>query len=79
LIIERFGKSFAALMAAMYAGWAVVYVLGTLWYMYLARVGLVPALLVCVVPFLLGDAVKTVLCATLINRLSERGLLRDEL
>ena len=74
LIIERFGKSFLTLVLAMYVGWAIVYVFGTLWYIYLTHTGPVSALLVCVIPFLPGDAAKTILCATLIKLLGERGL-----
>jgi len=70
LIIDRFGKSTKILIMALYAGWIVVYTFGTLWYAYVAHTGFIASLLVCVVPFLLGDALKTLLSAFLITRLS---------
>lgn len=70
LIIERFGKSMKVLIGAMYAGWAVVYLFGTLWYSFITQTEFFAALAVCVVPFLIGDALKTVLSAFLIKRLS---------
>jgi len=73
LLAGRFGKSMKALTAAMYAGWAVTYAPGLLWFMHVTNIGLTAALAACVLPFLPGDALKTVLCAALINRLRLRA------
>lgn len=70
LLIERFGTSLKALFPAMYAGWVVTYALGLPWYMFVMNVDSVGAALsACVLPFLPGDLIKTVLCAFLIKRL----------
>lgn len=77
-------------LAARHRGWrraagmvlatAVVYLTGTVWYCLHTGVAPVPALAVCVLPFLPGDGVK--LAAALMvgpavkDRLSKAGLLR---
>lgn len=66
LIVDALEKHIWAYPVAMVAGTAALYAFGTVWYMIYAGVGLVPALLACVVPFLIGDAIKitaaTLLC-----------------
>ncbi len=70
-IIERFGrKSVKISFMAMYAGWIITYFFGTLWYTYVTQTNFMAALSVCVVPFLVGDCIKTILSAYLIKRLS---------
>ena len=69
LLISRFGKSFKALIPAMYAGWVATYIPGVLWFMHVTNTGLLAALPLCVLPFLPGDLLKTILSAVLINRL----------
>ena len=44
--------------AAMLAGLFVCYALGTAWYAYSTKTGITAALTTCVIPFLLGDALK---------------------
>lgn len=69
-IIDSLGKSTKVLIASIYAGWIVVYAFGTAWYAFITHTSFVAALMVCVVPFLIGDALKTILCVFLIKRLS---------
>jgi len=69
LLIGRFGMSLKALIPAMYAGWLVTYVCGVTWFMYSTNTGFLPALTVCVYPFLPGDVLKTAISAVLIGRL----------
>ena len=69
LLAERFGRSVKALIPAMYAGWVATYVPGVLWFMYVTNLSLSAALPLCVLPFLPGDLLKTILSAVLINRL----------
>lgn len=59
-------KHFAVLPAMMTAGTAVLYLIGTLWFMAQTGNGLGPALSLCVVPFLPGDAMK-IAAASLIS------------
>ena len=47
----------------MIAGAAVCYLLGTAWFMALTGTGFAESLLLCVVPFLIGDALKIALAA----------------
>jgi len=70
-IISRFGKSPLTLMPAMYAGWFVTYLIGVPWYMFVMKTGFFAAFTQCVLPFLAGDFVKTVLCTVIINRMSK--------
>jgi len=69
-LMERFGKkSMKAMAAAIYAGWILTYLFGTLWYCLITGTGFVAALLVCVLPFLAGDCLKTFISISLIKKL----------
>ncbi|WP_394522879.1 biotin transporter BioY [Lacrimispora sp. JR3] len=71
LIIERSGKSTVpVLAAAIYTGWIVTYLFGTLWYCYITHTGFAAALMVCVIPFLPGDFFKTCFSIYLIKKLN---------
>lgn len=70
-VIERSGKrTMTVLAAAIYSGWTVTYLFGTLWYSYITHTNFAAALMVCVVPFLPGDCFKTCLSIFLIKKLS---------
>lgn len=69
LLIERFGSSLKSTFLAMYVGWVATYAAGIPWFMYVMGWDLKSTVLMCVVPFLPGDLVKTIVCAVLINRL----------
>jgi biotin transport system substrate-specific component len=69
LIIEHLGNSVTRLMLAMYVGWVVTYIWGITWYIFYAKTSLWAALPVCLLPFLPGDFLKTILSAVLVNRL----------
>jgi biotin transport system substrate-specific component len=49
--------------AGMAAGTVVLYLLGTLWFVFVSGTGLVSALYLCVLPFLVGDALKIIVAA----------------
>ena len=63
---------------SMAGGLALCYLLGTAWYMVVAHTGLVESLLLCVVPFLPGDAAKIAVAALLVpvlrKTLSKAGM-----
>ncbi|MGN0620523.1 MAG: biotin transporter BioY [Porcipelethomonas sp.] len=58
LFIEKSGCKIYMNVIGMIAGLAVAYIFGTAWFMIQQHVSLVPALTMCVVPYLLGDALK---------------------
>lgn len=58
---------------AMIAATAVLYALGTAWFMFSTKTSLWKALVLCVFPFLIGDSLKIALGAFLTPRL--RGVL----
>lgn len=68
-LAEKTGRGFYRNIIGMAAGLAVCYGLGTLWFMVLTSTGLVAALMLCVVPFLIGDAVKIAAGAILVKKL----------
>lgn len=74
-INEKFGKSrkgaakYAVLVSGMILGNAVLYLLGTIWFMKAAGMNLTAALAVCVIPFIPGDLIKTAVVAVLAERL----------
>ena len=78
-LYERFGKQhkgvkkYAAMITAMLIGTAVLYAFGTAWYCIVTGTGILPALMLCVVPFLPGDAAKIAAAALLCPQL-ERAI-----
>lgn len=68
-LAEKTGRGFYRNIIGMAAGLAVCYGLGTLWFMVLTSTGLAAALMLCVVPFLIGDAVKIAAGAILVKKL----------
>ncbi len=66
---EKIGRGFYKNILSMAAGLAVCYTLGTLWFMYLTSTGFAAALMMCVVPFLAGDAIKIAAGAILVKKL----------
>ena len=68
--MERFGHSAKSISCAIALGWLCTYVPGILWYMFvLDTQNILAAVSVCILPFLPGDFLKSVLCIVLINRL----------
>ncbi len=67
-------------VAGMVLATGAVYLTGTVWYCLQSGVALLPALAVCVLPFLPGDAIKLAAALTLgpavKSRLDKAGLLR---
>ena len=53
----------------MIVGLALCYTLGTAWYMHISGIGLAAALLTCVIPFLIGDALKITAAVILVKKL----------
>lgn len=69
LIMDKFGRKIWAAMLAMAAGLLVNYVFGTIWFVILLKSDIITALTACVFPFLIGDVLKIILSAVLVNRL----------
>ena len=84
--IDRFSHRFWMYPVAMIAGLAVCYLFGTVWFLIYMNVWMATpytlwqALLVCVIPFLIGDAIKiaaaTALCYPLRKQLTRSGVLQ---
>ena len=68
-MLEKLGHGFIKNMIGMITGMAICYMLGTLWFMYLTSTGLAAAMMLCVVPFLIGDAIKIVAGSFLVEKL----------
>jgi biotin transport system substrate-specific component len=68
-MIEKLGQGFFKNMISMITGLAICYILGTLWFMYLTSTGLAAALMLCVIPFLIGDAIKIIAGSFLVKKL----------
>ena len=64
-------KKYAALTVGMILGTVVLYAFGTAWYCVYSGAGVAAALTVCVVPFLIGDAVKIIAVAVLTPQLEK--------
>ncbi len=75
---ERLNYSKLSHVLGMLSGTAVLYIMGTLWFMFVMDVGIMTALAACVLPFLPLDALKMVL-APLVALPLRRALLRARL
>ena len=64
-------KSIGNKVLGMLIGTIVLYAFGTAWFVYYTKMDLKAALLACVVPFLIGDALKMVACILLEGKLSK--------
>ena len=62
LCTDKFRRAWA-FPVGMVLGTAVLYTFGTAWYCLMSGSGLIPAIMSCVLPFLLGDSVK-IACAS---------------
>ena len=71
LAADRFQRKALPLAIAMVIGVLVCYAVGTVWFMVVMKWGIVETLMVCVVPFLIPDAVKIAVAVLLSNRLSK--------
>ena len=61
--------AYIALALSMVLGLAACYALGTAWFMYISKTDFKAALIMCIVPFLPGDAVKITAAAVLVRKL----------
>ena len=61
------------MIGALVVGLAACYTLGTLWFVFITKTGLISALFLCVIPFLAGDAIK--ILATILIAKKLRPLL----
>ena len=61
--------TYAVLALAMALGLFACYALGTAWFMHISGTDLKAALLMCVVPFLIGDAIKIAAATVLVKKL----------
>lgn len=64
-------KKYAVLTGGLLAGTFVLYLFGTVWYCLYSGAGVIAALTVCVVPFLIGDAIKIAAVAVLAPQLEK--------
>ena len=71
LTAEKTQRKLLPLTAAMIGGVLLCYAVGTAWFMFVTHTGLIEALTMCVVPFLLFDAVKIGAAVILSNRLTK--------
>lgn len=63
---KNYGLHHLLSLVGMILGTAALYAFGTVWFMIFTKATLASALMSCVVPFLIGDAIKMV-CSTLIS------------
>ncbi len=75
LIVGLFSQKFNAklLPIGMILATIVLYTFGTIWYMILSGAELIPAVMACVVPFLIGDGVK-IIVATVVSIALKKAL-----
>ncbi len=64
-------KMLPYLVGSILVGELVLYLLGTIWFMFVAQTSLVSALTICVLPFIPGDIAKIVLVCLLLPQLEK--------
>lgn len=67
------------LTAGMLIGNAVLYAMGTVWFMFTTQSDLMTALMACVIPFLIGDAVKMAVTQLIASQLLRMKVLQKYL
>ena len=72
LFADRFRKKLWALPVGAALGTVACYLVGTVWYMIFTGSELIPALMACVVPFLIGDAIKIVVATVITVPVKEK-------
>lgn len=75
MILEKVHRKLVLTLLGWAAATAIEYAFGTVWFMVLTHSSLTYALTICVIPFLLGDAVK-IAVGTLLGRAVRTALLR---
>jgi biotin transport system substrate-specific component len=68
-LTKQLGGGTLQTVLSMTAGMALCYLLGMVWFIQLTKTGFLAAITMCVFPFLLGDALKIALAATIAPRL----------
>lgn len=77
LIVDKSESKKWLYPVAMVAGTAVLYACGTAWFMISLKYSLIAALMACVVPFLIFDAVKIILASVIAPRM--RMMLKKQI
>lgn len=75
LVIDSLGRKIHILLLSFAAGLVLCYTVGTLWFVFVYSQGktdIVSALYVCVLPYIVPDAVKLILAALVTKAVSER-------
>lgn len=68
-IVKNKKNNIPVLVGSMILGIMGCYLLGTIWFMSITKTGLIEALMLCVVPFLIGDAIKIATGSVLVKKL----------
>ena len=76
IIVERFGRKKVVYPVAFIVGTIILYAFGTAWFMIQSGNGLYESLLACVIPFLIGDAVKIAAASAIVYRMRSYDFLR---
>lgn len=71
LLSKQAGKKIPLMIGCLAAGLAVCYLLGTAWFMFATKTGLWASLMLCVFPFLIGDAAKIAAAVAVIPQLTK--------
>jgi len=73
LLLEKTrSRSLSVISGTMVFGLAVIYIFGTLWLMFVTRLGPVPAVSAGVLPFLVPDLAKAFLAALVVRKMKGR-------
>lgn len=71
MITDKFGRKTGILIISMVAGLMVCYLFGTVWFCVISQTTFTKAIMLCVVPYLLFDALKIIVATVLVNRLDK--------
>ena len=66
-------------LIGMIVGTSICYGIGCGYFMYLTKTSLVHSLIICVLPFLVGDALKMLCALTIVRSLKKAFVIRDVL
>ena len=69
IITQKLKFNIWVILLALFSGYITYTLSGTIWYMYTANVNIIQAILACVLPFIVGDALKIAAACLLTIRL----------
>lgn len=71
IMTDKLGRKMWVLIISMIAGMTACYIFGTVWFSIVTKTDIWASIMLCVVPYLIADALKIAVASVLVNRLDK--------